>query len=356
MKAGKKGRKQTHADTDAEHDFEEDERKTESMNKEDAVESTEKGTDASKKRKGGLRMKRQSKRKKTDSDLEEEEHLKTFLKIIPDEEGIIDFEVLEKRFPIINWESKFYHFDRHGTECIYYRIFRSDGSSRWNKTFSEMVTRFDRLDLVELYNLKMNSGKIKKGGILTAGISMKIMVSYFDTGRCRLMKLESMMEERRIFKCWFHHHTTNGHQFTMYNRHQELASPEQTALALAIPEQTATSKEISNPFMAKAKEFQDYKVTKELKFIKEKIKSSSVFGYILQVFKKLKLKKHEVSLDLSRLATTLNRLERSYQTGIYNQYCVILELFIAARGRIASVAMICQTCQHKASRSMKSEE
>ncbi|GKB87151.1 hypothetical protein Tco_0959423, partial [Tanacetum coccineum] len=38
---------------------------------------------------------------------------------------------------------------------IYYRIFRSDGSSRWIKTFSEMVTRFDRLDLVELYSLVM---------------------------------------------------------------------------------------------------------------------------------------------------------------------------------------------------------
>ncbi|GJU77438.1 hypothetical protein Tco_1274508 [Tanacetum coccineum] len=89
----------------------------------------------------------------TDADLVEEEQLKAFLKIVPDEEGIIDYEFLEKRFPIINWELKFYDFDRHGTECIYYRIFRSDGSSRWINTFSEMVTRFDRLDLVELYNL-----------------------------------------------------------------------------------------------------------------------------------------------------------------------------------------------------------
>ncbi|GJZ61580.1 hypothetical protein Tco_0617717, partial [Tanacetum coccineum] len=88
-------------------------------------------------------------------DLEEEEQLKAFLMIVPNEEGIIDYEVLEKRFPVINWESKFYEFDRHGAECIYYRIFRSDGSSRWIKTFSEMVTRFDRLDLEELYNLVM---------------------------------------------------------------------------------------------------------------------------------------------------------------------------------------------------------
>ncbi|GJT78460.1 putative ribonuclease H-like domain-containing protein [Tanacetum coccineum] len=48
----------------------------------------------------------------------------------------------------------------------------------------------------------------------------------------------------------FNHHTTNGHQFTMSNRHQELASPEQTASALAIPGQTATGKESLNLLMA----------------------------------------------------------------------------------------------------------
>ncbi|GKB94529.1 hypothetical protein Tco_0980666 [Tanacetum coccineum] len=87
--------------------------------------------DSTRKRPGRrLKMKatKKSKRQKTDSDLEEEEQLKAFLMIVPDEEGIIDYEVLEKR---------------------------SDGSSRWIKTFSEMVTRFDRLDLEELYNLVM---------------------------------------------------------------------------------------------------------------------------------------------------------------------------------------------------------
>ncbi|GKD69395.1 hypothetical protein Tco_1323485, partial [Tanacetum coccineum] len=51
-----------------------------------------------------LKMKetKKSRMQKTDFDLEEEEHLKTFLKLVPDEEGIIDYEVLEKRFPIIN--------------------------------------------------------------------------------------------------------------------------------------------------------------------------------------------------------------------------------------------------------------
>ncbi|GKC62845.1 hypothetical protein Tco_1095443 [Tanacetum coccineum] len=62
-----------------------DSTKIESMNKEDAG---ERDSDVSKKRKGGPRMKRMSKRKKTESDLEEEEDLKTFLKIIPDKEGM----------------------------------------------------------------------------------------------------------------------------------------------------------------------------------------------------------------------------------------------------------------------------
>ncbi|GJR16332.1 ribonuclease H-like domain-containing protein [Tanacetum coccineum] len=70
-------------------------------------------------------------------------------------------------------------------------------------------------------------------------------------------------------------------QKLVYIDSKELASPKQTALALAIPEQTATGKEISNPFMA-------------------------------------------VSLDLSRLATTLNRLERPIQIGINKWYQSLL--------------------------------
>ncbi|GKD30820.1 hypothetical protein Tco_1241598 [Tanacetum coccineum] len=94
--------------------------------------------ESTKKRSGRrLKMKatKKSKRQKTDSDLEEEEQLKAFLNIVPDEEGEVNYEVLDKR------------------------VFRADGSSRWIKTFSEMVTRFDRMDLEELYNLVMKRFK-----------------------------------------------------------------------------------------------------------------------------------------------------------------------------------------------------
>ncbi|GKA28382.1 hypothetical protein Tco_0714550 [Tanacetum coccineum] len=121
----------------------------------------------------------------------------------------------------------------------------------------------------------------------------------------------------------------------MSNRHQELASPEQTASgkafsnpfmadslpktiwfsthhashlpknymvinapcycneALDIPEQMTTGKETSNPFMAGS--FPKTTRPTYSSLSKSRLKNSYVFGYILQVIKKLKLKKHEVS-------------------------------------------------------------
>nr|GEY44930.1 hypothetical protein [Tanacetum cinerariifolium] len=45
------------------------------------------------------RMKRMSKRQKTDADLKEKEQLRVFLNIIPDEEREVDYAVLDKRYP-----------------------------------------------------------------------------------------------------------------------------------------------------------------------------------------------------------------------------------------------------------------
>nr|GEW33829.1 hypothetical protein [Tanacetum cinerariifolium] len=117
----------------------EDERMIRDMNKKSEEESSDKGVDNTKKRKERSRMKRMSKRQKTD-------------------------------------------------------IFRSDGSSRWIKTFSEMVTRFDRLDLVELYNLVMQrfeSTTLEEDG---TEIHMRAEMSYPLTTRT----LERMLSLRLI--------------------------------------------------------------------------------------------------------------------------------------------------------------
>ncbi|GKC74661.1 hypothetical protein Tco_1120544 [Tanacetum coccineum] len=94
------------------------------------VEVKQEGNTESTRKRPGRRLKmkaiKKSKRKKTDSDLEEEEQLKAFLMIVPDEEREI------------NWESKFYHTDRYGKPHDYYRVFRADGSLRYIKTFTEI--------------------------------------------------------------------------------------------------------------------------------------------------------------------------------------------------------------------------
>ncbi|GKA54987.1 hypothetical protein Tco_0753936 [Tanacetum coccineum] len=92
------------------------------------VEVKQEGREENIRKRSGRRLKmkatKKSKRQKTDSDLEEEEQLRASLKIVPDEEEEIDYEVL-------------------GT--------RDNRSSRYIKTFTEMVSRFDSLDFIELH-------------------------------------------------------------------------------------------------------------------------------------------------------------------------------------------------------------
>nr|GEU38967.1 RNA-dependent RNA polymerase 6 [Tanacetum cinerariifolium] len=85
---------------------EEDERRIRDMNMKAKGESNYKCGDSTKKRKAGSRMKRMSKRQKTDADLEEEDQLKIFLNIIPDEEGEVDYAVLDKSSQLTMFHNK----------------------------------------------------------------------------------------------------------------------------------------------------------------------------------------------------------------------------------------------------------
>ncbi|GJS55347.1 reverse transcriptase domain-containing protein [Tanacetum coccineum] len=114
-----------------------------------------------------------------------------------------------------------------------------------------------------------------------------------------------------------------------------LASLKQTTLALAILEQTATVASLLRCCNEKLKNF---KISKSSSSSKKGLKNRSVFEYILLMFKKLILKKHEVSLDLSRFATTLNRLERSIQIGI-NTYDIEM-----LNGNLVGTITIIQGC------------
>ncbi|GJS32088.1 zinc finger, CCHC-type containing protein [Tanacetum coccineum] len=265
---------------------EEDERQIQKMNKKatsvheekvleesDSTKINKKDKDTSKKRKEGPRMKRMSKKKKTNSDLKEEEHLKTFLKIVPDAEGEVIYEVLEKR---------------------------SDGSSRWIKTFSEMVTGFDRLDLVELYNLVIQRFETTtpEGVDLVLWGDLKIMFDanteeelWQNQERWNLKKrkypltketLEWMMSLKLVTK------TVSESAYNLLRFIQkQIDESESHDRTLAIPEQMTTDDKDWKLMITKSQ--------KSLSSSKSKLKNSYMFGYILQVIKKFKLKKHKVS-------------------------------------------------------------
>ncbi|GJT77730.1 hypothetical protein Tco_1044455 [Tanacetum coccineum] len=212
------------------------------------VEVEKEGNTKSSRKRLGKRLKmkatKKSKRQKTDSDLEEEEQLKAFLMIVPDEVGEINYELLDKR------------------------VFRANGSSRYIKTFTEMVSSLRTMfeenaqddlwknqeeRILKSWNFYDNCGVhilvleygtefymlLERMYLLTKEtlkrmLALRLIVEFeskasFDLLRfiqSKLMNLEAIMGVRRIFKCWFYNHTTNGHQFTMSNRHQELASLE----------------------------------------------------------------------------------------------------------------------------------
>ncbi|GJZ97156.1 hypothetical protein Tco_0669609 [Tanacetum coccineum] len=133
------------------------------------VEVKQEGREENIRKRSGRRLKmkdtKKSKRQKTDYDHEEEEQLRASLKIVHDEEEEIDYEVLGMRYPIINWESAFYHTDRYGVPHDYYKVFRADRSSGYINTFTEMVSRFDGLDFIELHSLVMQRFSTTPKGI-----------------------------------------------------------------------------------------------------------------------------------------------------------------------------------------------
>ncbi|GJX82714.1 hypothetical protein Tco_0332195 [Tanacetum coccineum] len=149
--------------------------------------------------------------------------------------GKVDYEVPEKRFPIINRESKFYHLDRHGAECIYYRIFRSDESSRWIKTFSEMVKMFDRLDLEELYNLVMQRCE----STTPEGVDL-VLWGRFKDNNCGVHTL-TLEDDESASESAYNLLRFIQKQIDKYRSYDG---------KLASPEQTATGKDFSNPLMA----------------------------------------------------------------------------------------------------------
>ncbi|GJR68710.1 hypothetical protein Tco_0014775 [Tanacetum coccineum] len=113
------------------------------------------------KRSTEVKDKESSKRQKIDTEEatdyeKEKEVLRLWLSVVPNEEEILNPEILHTRYPIVDFESQSLG-DIH-----VYKIIRADGDTSYHKSFESMVRRFDRRDLEDLHRLVMNRFKDKE--------------------------------------------------------------------------------------------------------------------------------------------------------------------------------------------------
>ncbi|GKE67985.1 hypothetical protein Tco_1522146, partial [Tanacetum coccineum] len=186
--------------------------------------------------------------------------------------------------PIVNENRSRNNF--HKSHSLIRRPFNRTTAPRTNFSYQKVNT-------VEVKAVSAVGGKRETAVKPSAGCNWRIKRHYWNNfskynGGSNSKKCDNPQRAlKNKGNCWkhgcslsvgFYHHTTNGHQFTMSNKHQELASPEQTTSgkdfsnplivdsllktiwfinapcfcneALAIPGQMATGKELSNLFMA----------------------------------------------------------------------------------------------------------
>ncbi|GKE98995.1 hypothetical protein Tco_0022346, partial [Tanacetum coccineum] len=117
------------------------------------VESSVKKSESSGKKKGskkraGEKLSEESgKRQKLEDDAEKAK-LKLFLEIVPNEDKAINIEPLATKSLIVDWKTVIL-----GEEKIYYQINRADGSYKMYKILYEMLSDFDRQELIDLNSL-----------------------------------------------------------------------------------------------------------------------------------------------------------------------------------------------------------
>ncbi|GJT72452.1 hypothetical protein Tco_1031738 [Tanacetum coccineum] len=141
------------------------------IKKDDSIKEESKEEEGTKKRKLGTRKKMKSRkrrfRKDTSEDDEtnsekENDELRLCLTIAPDEDKEVDYEILDKKYPIIEWKSEYlgnkpqYDETKDLEEINLNVVIRSNGQKRCFSTLMRMLSIFDREDLSAVYQLVMD--------------------------------------------------------------------------------------------------------------------------------------------------------------------------------------------------------
>ncbi|GKA33710.1 hypothetical protein Tco_0720139, partial [Tanacetum coccineum] len=83
---------------------------------------------------------------------QEKEELRMWLAVVLDEDETVDPGILSVKYLIVDWES--WNLGSVDMEDIHvYKIIRADGNTSYHKTFSSMLRKFDRQDLMDLHRL-----------------------------------------------------------------------------------------------------------------------------------------------------------------------------------------------------------
>ncbi|GJS95716.1 hypothetical protein Tco_0802684 [Tanacetum coccineum] len=139
--------------------------------KDDNIKKESKEEESTRKRKLGTRKKMKSRKRRfrqdtsqddqTDSEKENDE-LRLCLTITPDEDKEVDYEILDKKYPIIEWKFEYLgtkpQFDKtkHLEEINLNVVIRSNGQKRYFSTLMRVLSIFDRDDLNAVYQLVMD--------------------------------------------------------------------------------------------------------------------------------------------------------------------------------------------------------
>ncbi|GKB04522.1 hypothetical protein Tco_0832665 [Tanacetum coccineum] len=158
------------------------------------------------------------KRKFTSKD---DEELRLCLTIVSNEDKEVDYEILDKKYPIIEWRSEYL------TTKPQYQDHTPEGFDKI--LWGDLIIMFNQSIVIHM--LVENKYPLKKE-VLSQLLKLKL-----ETEEDNTMALELIRFVKKVF---------NSPCFMV----KSWLVPDQTVPELAIPEQTATGKGIPNPLMA----------------------------------------------------------------------------------------------------------
>ncbi|GKF92332.1 hypothetical protein Tco_0279051 [Tanacetum coccineum] len=131
------------------------------------IKEENKEEESTRKRKLGTRKKMKSRKRRyiqntSEDDSEKENDVRLHLTIAPDEEKEVDYEILDRKYPIKEWKTECLGTKpqddkaEHLEEINQNVVIRSNGQKRYFSTLMRVLSIFDREDLNDVYQLVMD--------------------------------------------------------------------------------------------------------------------------------------------------------------------------------------------------------